>query len=292
MVLANQDFFEKERSELIRLFVRRATGIESAPAAAMSALIQGLRKSAGAKGLACSFEPFLKLRKIFAVEYVRRFACDGAIEPLGDRYENGFRLVLKRDCPSTRTRFTIAHELCHTFFYEMVPEVKFRDHETDPSEERLCNIGAAELLMPSRRLKRQAKGLDKSLDSLEILAAGFNVSLEAMLLRLRSAGIWQSEFSVWHCMTGGGFALHRLVGGRKVEWAWSEPHLLRGAWDTDRTLSGTTYLEYRDRDGGLKLRPVSYELRRRGDALLALWSHPSARRKHPPLPLFQKLKER
>jgi hypothetical protein len=196
-------------------------------------------------------------------------------------------MLLKKDCASTRTRFTTAHELCHTFFYESVPELKFQDHEVDAGEERLCDIGAAELLMPVHALRRQAKAMGTSLEALTKLARLFDVSLEAMLLRLRSVGGWRSELSTWHAMTGGRFALHRLVGGRKVEWSWSEPSLLQKAWDTGHVLSGRTYLECRDQHGCLKIRPVSYELRRRKDSLLALWSHCSAARTHRNLPLFE-----
>jgi hypothetical protein len=60
------------------------------------------------------------------------------------------------------------------------------------------------------------------------------VSSEAMLLRLRSARLWESELPVWRLMTGGGFSLHRMVGGRRVEWEGSESHLLRDAWNTGR----------------------------------------------------------
>jgi hypothetical protein len=284
------DSFHKESSDLVRLFVRRVTGTESAPEATMGALIDALRRSAGLKGRFFSLDPCLKIRKILAIEYVAHLGYDGAIQPLGGGYENGFKLIIKSDCSSTRVRFTIAHELCHTFFYETIPEVKFRNHEVDPGEERLCNFGAAELLIPSRALKRQAKGLGKSLDSLEVLATLFNVSLEAMLLRLRAAGLWESELSVWRLMTGGNFSLHRLVGGRRVEWEWSESHLLRDVWNTGRTLSGSTYMQYRDREGGLRLRAVSYELKRRRDALLALWNRPSNHRAQLSMPLFEHTK--
>jgi hypothetical protein len=253
----------------------------------MGALIETLRKSAGLKGRVFSLEPCLKVRKIVEVEYASCLSYDGVIQPLGNDYEGGFKLIVKRDSSPARVRFTIAHELCHTFFYEVVPELKFRNHEVDPSEERLCNIGAAELLIPLRTLKRQAKGLGKSFKSLETLATAFRVSSEAMLLRLRTAGLWESELSVWRLMTGGNFSLHRMIGGRRVEWEWSESHLLRDAWETRRTLSGSTYMEYRDQDGGLRLRAVSYELKRRGDTLLALWGRPSSFRPRPSMPLFE-----
>jgi len=253
----------------------------------MAQLVIDLRKSVRLRGLDIRIEPFLKHRRVFQLEYVKDFDCDGALVPLGSAFADGFRMLLRKDSASTRTRFTTAHELCHTFFYQHVPEIKFSNHEVDPAEERLCDVGAAELLMPSHALKKQARATGTSLEALSKLATLFDVSLEAMLLRLRSIAGWRSELSTWHLMTGGGFALRRLVGGRKVDWRWSEPKLLRNAWDTGRLLCGHTYLECLDRHGSLKVRAVFYELKRRKDALLALWSHYSTRRIYPNLPLFE-----
>jgi hypothetical protein len=78
-------------------------------------------------------------------EVVPDLPCDGLIEPIGTTYSAGFRMRLKKNAADVRLRFTIAHELCHTFFYELVPEFKFVAHESDDSEERLCNWGAASL---------------------------------------------------------------------------------------------------------------------------------------------------
>lgn len=249
-------------------------------------LVAGLRKDAGLKGREVRIEPFLRHRRVSRVEYVRNVEYDGALVPLGREFSDGFIIVLNKDRPSTRIRFTAAHELCHTFFYEHVPELKFRNHDEDSLEERLCDIGAAELLMPRRAVKRQAKSTAMSLEALGQLAGLFDVSLDAMLLRLRSIAGWHSELSTWHRTTAGEFALHRMVGGRRVDWNWSNPQLLRCAWDTGRLLYGRTYVQYRDQ-GALKLRPVFYELKRWKDVLIALWSHYKTIRTYASLPLFE-----
>ncbi len=285
-MLRNRNSFDSQQSELVRLFVQRGSCDGGTAETTMTALVENLRESANLKDFTPSLEPLLKLRRIISLEYVDDLDCDGAIHPLGVKYEDGFKILVKSKCSPHRIRFTVAHEICHTLFYEMAPEVKFKNHEVDPTEERLCNIGAAALLIPARMLKRQARGLRVSFDSLEKLSTLFDVSLEAMLLHLRFVEMWKAELSVWHLMTGGKFSLHRLVGGRKAEWIWCESELLRKAWDTGRVMCGRTYLEYRDADGCLKVRAVSYELKRRRDALLALWSQPSIRRTPPEMPLF------
>lgn len=279
---------QSEQSELVSLFVRRGGQCVSTAEATMISLAKDLRRSAKLKGFAPSLNPLLEMRGIRPPEYVNGFDCDGAIHPLGNQYKDGFKMLVKSNSSRYRIRFTMAHEVCHTLFYELVPELKFRNHEVDPLEERLCNIGAAALLMPAQMVKAKAKGLGASFDALDKLSALFEVSPQAMLLHLRFLGIWKSELSVWRLMSDGSFCLHRLIGGKKVEWVWSEPELLRRAWESGK-LRGRTYLEYRDSDGGLKVRAVSYELTRRGENVLALWSHPSIRRTHPKMPLFDTL---
>jgi Zn-dependent peptidase ImmA (M78 family) len=102
--------------------------------------------------------------------------ADGALIPLGKHFDHGFRMVLRRDLPASRINFTVAHEICHTFFYQRVPEIKFANHACDRDEERLCNLGAEELLMPGLDVKRRAKDQAISLQALKILAGHYRVS--------------------------------------------------------------------------------------------------------------------
>lgn len=67
----------------------------------------------------------------------------------------GMRFRVNSDRPETRQRFSIAHEICHTFFpdYEQKvwcrPDSRFRNRDNpDDFLEMLCDIGGAELLMP------------------------------------------------------------------------------------------------------------------------------------------------
>jgi len=252
----------------------------------MSIVVRRLRQSVRWKGLATPLDRLLRLRNILEVQTLPDLNFEGVVDPIGTSFDLGFRMVLKAGLSRSRIRFTTAHELCHTFFYEVVPELKFCLHEVDQDEERICNLGAAELLMPSTTLRKRCKGLSVSLDSLENLAGSYDVSIEAMLLRLRSLKLWHSELSMWHRMTGGGFALHRLWGGRRLEWRWPDESLLKIAWETGRQVAGRTYLELRDTHGALQLRPVTYQLSRRGEALVALWSHPSVPLPIARMPLF------
>ncbi len=276
-------------SELVRLFARRASE-QGHPDArlAIGMLVGRVRASSNRpKTLAVQLEPIWAARKIIHVELAAGMTCDGFVEPNGTRFDQGFRMVLRREAPESRIRFTIAHEICHTFFYEFVPELKFQPHNIDEQEERLCNLGAAELLIPAASLKRHARNLPVSLDSLEQLATSYAVSKEAMLLRLRSLKLWDCELSVWHRMANGSFALDRLVGGRRIEWGWTEDSPLQKAWDTGHQLDGRTFLECRDGQGASGVRPISYQVVRRGNALIALWSRKTFVHPRRKMPLFE-----
>src|SRR5579863_9075399 len=112
--------------------------------------VRTLRRRIGLLAVATSsLEPFLASRNIAGVAIDDDLKADGALVPLGKEFGAGFRMVLRSDLAEGRINFTVAHEICHTFFYERVPEIKFASHAVDEEEERLCNCGAEEILMPA-----------------------------------------------------------------------------------------------------------------------------------------------
>ncbi len=281
-------FSKRNRSKLISLFTERSRLPPKDPESVIQLLAGELRKSVKQRDCALRTDSLFERRNVFRVEYESRVDWDGVIHPLGTNYTDGFRIVLRSGQPIHRLRFTIAHELCHTFFYELVPELKFCPHSIDQKEETLCNIGAAELLVPTNQIKRLARSVPISIETLEDLAAQYQVSAEVMLLRLRSVGLWETELTIWRAAPGGGFRLDRIVGGSSVKWEWTDDSVLKPAWDRARTTQGRTYVQYREDNGGLKLKPVSYQVVRRQDSLMALWDHPATKWPPQSLPLFDK----
>ena len=128
--------------------------------------------------------------------------------------------------------------------------------------------------MPRARVSEDASDLLTSLKSLERLARAYEVSPHAMLLRLRQLGFWQCELSVWYRMTNEGFVLDRKLGGRKANWRWVDERILERAWQDAGTtpISGRTFVDFEGNYGREFARRVHYEIRRRGDFLIALWS--------------------
>ena len=83
-------------------------------------------------------------------------------------------------------RFSLAHELGHYFLREAIryrlPEARFLPD--DPIEERFCDLFAAELLMPAERLSAQLAHSPLTPDSIQELAATYEVTLQAMMRRI------------------------------------------------------------------------------------------------------------
>jgi Zn-dependent peptidase ImmA (M78 family) len=120
---------------------------------------------------------------------------EGLLIPL----KGGYRVRLKKNSTESRRRFSLAHELGHTLFY--------RDSGSGPrhqigvlntrertAEERICNLFASALLMPSQQLRKHLGNLptdrpSQLLDRLEVTARHFRVSLPALFQRLRSIEI-------------------------------------------------------------------------------------------------------
>ena len=90
--------------------------------------------------------------------------------------------------PRGRVRFSIAHEIAHTLFPDCSEDVRHRDGGPSATKDNwqlevLCNIGAAELLMPLGSFSQLA-GKELSIQSVIELRKQFDVSLEACLIRL------------------------------------------------------------------------------------------------------------
>ena len=90
--------------------------------------------------------------------------------------------------PRGRVRFSVAHELAHTFFPDFKESIRYRSRpEPAPKDEwqleLLCNIAAAELWMPIGSFPdREDEPLQ--IEGLMQLRKKFDVSTEALLLRV------------------------------------------------------------------------------------------------------------
>ncbi|HEO1760302.1 TPA: ImmA/IrrE family metallo-endopeptidase [Pseudomonas aeruginosa] len=109
---------------------------------------------------------------------------DARLRPSGDG-----QLVLEYNPmrPRGRLRFSIAHEVAHSLFADCREEVRHRGGETASRADNwqlevLCNIGAAELLMPLGSFPQLADRVPTIQQVAEIRKT-FDVSVEACLIR-------------------------------------------------------------------------------------------------------------
>lgn len=97
------------------------------------------------------------------------------------------RIEYNPNRPAARVRYSLAHELAHTLFPDCHEQVRYRlaRPEITGDEwqlEALCNLAAAEFLMPVGSLPHMA-GEELAIERLMDLRQGFAVSAEALLLR-------------------------------------------------------------------------------------------------------------
>jgi Zn-dependent peptidase ImmA (M78 family) len=129
-------------------------------------------------------------------------ALDGYLER---RPDDTFAIFVRREAQLPRKRFTICHEIAHTFFFDILADgVKFRQqHQEDSEEERLCDIAAAEILMPfacfNGDLKAaQSKGGLAPTHVLRLMER-YKVSLQAVATRINwispetTCALWEKK---------------------------------------------------------------------------------------------------
>ena len=110
-----------------------------------------------------------------------------------------FRIYLQsnfREMPglSLRRRFSLAHELGHTLFYERQDgELKPRkDAPRGDSLEDACHQAASMILVPSKALKPELRQQPPaSAAAIVEFASRFDVSIEVMLRRLNECGVFE-----------------------------------------------------------------------------------------------------
>lgn len=121
------------------------------------------------------------------IEGQRKIRRDAVLYPL----RSGRMILYNPNRPKSRLLFTLAHEIIHILFPNSANGARFRTITNPDSREaneleRLCDLGAAELVMPLEDFHKQANGC-YTLRKLEPLADFFGTSLEATTYRLASA---------------------------------------------------------------------------------------------------------
>jgi Zn-dependent peptidase ImmA (M78 family)/O-acetyl-ADP-ribose deacetylase (regulator of RNase III) len=134
------------------------------------------------------FDP-LRLADILQIDVVASDEIqDARTIPLGT---SRFRIEFNPSRPLARLRYSIAHEIAHTLFDDCGEDIRHRGrHSGKRSDEwqleALCNVAAAELLMPVGKLPEEVVKAPRA-SSFPGLREEYGVSTEALLIRLARA---------------------------------------------------------------------------------------------------------
>lgn len=193
---------EKWRSGLVREFCRRAR--YSDPISAVKAIVQSSLVEANISAPPVRPE---RIAPLHQVKEIRRVCMipEGRLTRIND----GFVIELRQDREACRQNFTFFHEVAHTFFYHGLADLvttRFRpnsgsskDNEAvDPEEERLCNVAAAEFLMPEGLTSRAIENLGPSLSTVRTIAEEFGASYQAAALRFAGLSPWKCIVVKWN----------------------------------------------------------------------------------------------
>ena len=108
---------------------------------------------------------------------------DARIVPVTD---NQFKIEYNPFQSPARINFSIAHEIGHTFFSDCSETIRYRERKLEDDSwelEFLCNVAAAELLLPYAEFSNEANEVDLDLNNLLSLARKYKASVESVFLR-------------------------------------------------------------------------------------------------------------
>jgi O-acetyl-ADP-ribose deacetylase (regulator of RNase III) len=131
------------------------------------------------------FDP-IKLAELLGIQtQPNADVFDARTVPLG---ANRYRIEFNPDRPHRRTRYSIFHEIAHTLFPDCAEMIRNRGvHNASRRDEwqleTLCNVAAAEFLLPTGALKEHGT-LQPSVDTVLDLREKYEASAEAALLRI------------------------------------------------------------------------------------------------------------
>jgi O-acetyl-ADP-ribose deacetylase (regulator of RNase III) len=131
------------------------------------------------------FDP-IKLAGLLGVQVIARDDVRDARIVTEDGRQ--FTIEFNPGRPANRLRYSIAHEIAHTLFEDCGDRIRHRAayHELEGDEwqlEALCNIAAAELLMPVGSFP-ELGATEPDMDSLLQMRRVYGVSMEALLIRV------------------------------------------------------------------------------------------------------------
>lgn len=146
---------------------------------------------AGAKSLGWSGPPFdpRLLASLRGIRLSPDHLAPGHDAFIVPREGQQLEIIFDTARPTTRQNFSICHEVCHTLFpdgYEMIRHRYERRDRFDPDREieQLCDIGAAEILLPEMDFREDLDRIGFGLAAVGPLRERYEASREAVIRRM------------------------------------------------------------------------------------------------------------
>jgi len=177
--------------------LRELTRIKSIRAATKQLVRRRLASSAGREqslALPVDLEAISREFGVIEITRERGLGADAMLVPVA----GGFALRLNEPQPSFgRLRFSWAHELVHSLFYEMKGNMPARRIPSgSETEELVCDLGAREILLPESSLESVYKTMSNAAGGSELIARLSKlavVSPQVMASRLVELGMWETD---------------------------------------------------------------------------------------------------
>lgn len=159
--------------------------------------VRGLLKATGQTTPPYDPERIAELRKIKQILKVR-IHHSGVLLPV----ENGFIIKLNNAVPIVRQRFACAHEIGHTFFFNLDDNPPSKPYSKLNSkywvEEGLCNEIAREILLPEPSIREFAMQYpNPSITAFKRMTNLFQVSSEVLARQLQQLNLWKAVIIIF-----------------------------------------------------------------------------------------------
>jgi hypothetical protein len=149
-------------------------------------------------------------------------------------------ILIREGDPIVRQRFTEGHELMELLFdaqADVAQELNLPNWD-EARKEKLCDAGAAELLMPKSLFRSHIQHLGTSMKTARSLSRIYHTSLIATLIRMVELTHGDYAIALWKPLPNSRESNHQNNQGWQLEWsvvseAWSEGRLIKGLRVTD-----------------------------------------------------------
>lgn len=125
------------------------------------------------------------------------------------KLHDGYVIKVNQNHNPARQNFSCAHEIGHLLFSELkleryIQSIEYRTFNPQGEQkarakarEHLCDVAAAELLMPESVFSKYLSGFGVSINSIERLASVFEVSIQTAAIRIAEASVEPCLALLW-----------------------------------------------------------------------------------------------